>query len=98
MTDTDDYHKQRLEGARLIDEEIRMISKKYNVEDIEVEWDRGEKIVDRNFHILKVSCRGVTVETRLSDENLADFPGVVGTETTKGIIKKLILDLKNKSK
>jgi len=93
-----DYHKQRLEGVKLIDEEIRRIAKKYNVEDIEVEWDRGSEIVERDYHILKISSRGITVEAKIKDATLADFPGAEGIEITKGLIKKMLLDLKHKSK
>jgi hypothetical protein len=92
----DDYHKQRLEGVRLINKEINEMAKKYDIKDIEIEWDRGLQIVDREFHILKISNGRITVEGKFPDESLADFPGKVGTASTKGIIKKMLLDFSKK--
>lgn len=94
----DDYHIQRLEGARLINEEIRKIAKECNIKKIEIEWNKGCQIVDRDFHILKISSQGVIAEAKFPDESLADFPSKVETEPTKMIIKNMLLNLKEKLK
>ncbi len=98
MTDADDYKKQRLDGVKLIDEEIRKVANEYDIKGVEVEWDRGGQIIRRKFHILKISSQGITVETRIKDDNLADFHSVVGTEIIKGIIRTMIIDLKHNLK
>lgn len=90
----DIYHHQRLEGARLIIEKTQEIAKESGVPIDKIEWDYGSPIQDRDFHILSITSGSRRVNERFNDEELADFPGRVGTRNTIIKIRAMIKSLK----
>lgn len=94
MIDDNNYYHQRLEGARLIIEKTQEIAKESSVSIDKIEWDKGFPIQDRDFHILSITSGGRRINERFNDEELADFPGRVGTRNTIVKIQAMIQSLK----
>ncbi len=90
------YHHQRIEGSHLIIEKVKEIALKSNIVLNKIEWNRGNPIAERDFHILEIVAGRKSIKERFSDESLADFPGKAGTENTIKKIRKMIQFLKNR--
>lgn len=88
-----DYHEQRRLGAQEIVAMIRVTAHEAGLADIHCEWDYGHPMVERDNHILNLFFGKCSCQDTFSDEELADFPGKVGTERTKAKITAMIKTL-----
>ena len=86
--------QQRLDGAWQIAEYAIALAAKTGITlDKPPIWDKGDAIHERVNHILQLSANGKTQDGTFPDEWLKDYPGVVGTETTRAIVRAMVRQL-----
>jgi len=88
-----DYAYQRLRGAKAIITEALTTAQKFELANITCIWDDGREIADSPAHILVISSGATSVRGSFTDEELADFPGKVGTESTKQKLHAMLYSL-----
>jgi len=89
----DNYHEQRLNGARLIAETAAEFAQAQEITLERTEWDLGQAIIRRTNHILSLTAKGQTITGEFPDEWLADYPGRVGTEKANSLLEEMIRQL-----
>ena len=62
----------------------------------DVELDNGKDIGNNELHILEIRTGEKSESDNFSDEWLADYPGIVGTEKTDNKLKEMIRKLSEK--
>ncbi len=88
-----EYHSQRLQGARDIIDRARKFAEKAGISLDDCQWDYGRESVERDNHTLTISAGENASKEDFSDEELADFPGGSGTESTTAKLRKMIRKL-----
>jgi hypothetical protein len=88
-----DYKKQRLEGSKQIVAKLRELAKDRGFEIESIVWNRDGSLDERAAHELAISARGKSIIVKFSDEQLADYPGRVGTAKTDAMVRNIVADL-----
>ncbi len=83
----EEYATQRRAGSEQIIAKLREFAKERNIEIDAATWAPGAPAVD---HPLAVSADGKIATARFADEQLADYPGRVGTERTDAMLRELV--------
>ena len=87
------YGEQRKKGALDIAALARTTAEEANITIVKCAWDNGQEMNEKSKHVLVLTSNENCVEAEFSDEQLADYPGRVGTEHTDSIILKMIRHL-----
>lgn len=88
---TDIYQEQRIRGSIEIIDFAKQIADENDINIDKYEWDNGQDINDTSINVFSVFSGGDNLSIEISDEVLADYPGLVGTEEANTKIRKLIL-------
>jgi hypothetical protein len=88
------YKQQKLKNSHLIIEKAKEIARESNIEITGLEWDGGTDIdISRvDFHTLKITTEGKSVQKEIYEEAIADFPyedGGIVVETMQKMIRDL---------
>lgn len=83
----EEFAAQRRAGAEQIIARLREFAKERNIEIDAATWTHGAPAVE---HTLAVSTDGKIAIARFADEQLADYPGQVGTERTDAMLRELV--------
>lgn len=89
-----EYDQQRARGAEQIEGKLRDLAKHEGVEIKFMRRDGGGPIMRHNEHDLVVSTSTKTQTAKFSDEQLADYPGRVGTAHTEAMLREIVRRLK----
>lgn len=89
-----EYDQQRSEGASMIESKLREFAKHEGIDVVSCVWNKGRPIQERDTHELVASTGPKNQSAEFSDEQLADYPGRVGTEHTEAMIREVVRRLK----
>jgi hypothetical protein len=85
-----EYAAQRGAGAEQIIAKLRELAKEQGIEIDAATWAHGAPNVD---HALTISADGRMAIATFADEQLADYPGRVGTARTDAMLRELVQQL-----
>lgn len=89
-----EYDDQRALRAEQIVERLKALAKERGVEITDCGWDDRGGVIEHARHELAANTKSKSVTATFSDEQLADYPGKVGTGATEGMLREMVNRLK----